>query len=150
MINAENIQYSIIEHLRTVPGITDVLWMMNGLALTNRVKPFFIVENMQETGARITAGRETFEEVYRFQVGVFAESQIELSRKGHEAKDRMRKAIQLYDTSQQPPSAAGFFYAEPGEIVPIRTEDSTDETNKHRSYIDLAVTIFVQGGTFEQ
>lgn len=149
-MNLSDIQYSIIEHLRLIPGIQDVLWKYNGLTLSNQAQPFFVVENISEGGTAAAAGRDTFEEVYHFQIGVYAGSQIEVNRKAQEAKDHLRKQIQLFDTSQQPPPTVGFFYADPGQIVPMTTEDPTDETNKHRSYIDVDVTIFIQGGTFEQ
>lgn len=146
-----DIQYSIIQHLRAIPGIVDVLWFYNGLTLTDRVKPFFVVENMQESGEKLAAGRDAYQETFRFQVGIYADSQNEINRKAQEAKQILRKQITLLDTSQQQPSAAGFFYADPGDIVPVKLDDPTDVTSIHRSYIDVTVEIIIQDdGTIRQ
>ncbi len=147
-----HIQYSIIEHLReSVPELADVVWMYDGLEISKIPKPFAIVEALQEGGENLASGRSVYRDEFLFQIGIFADSQFNVNQYASMVKNHLRKAIVFYDTNQQPPSSGGFFHADVGNIVPMRQEDATTDTLKHRSYIDVSVKLLINSdGTFTQ
>ena len=136
--------YSIIKHLDTqVTELTEVVWMYDGVSLTGRVKPFSTVEQMPEASDDIAAGRTDFEEVYRFQIGLHANSVSERSKISEKVKSALRQTnITFYDTTGPTPVSAGFFVCDVNAVTPIPVEDSADNTNKHRVYFDVGVTIY--------
>jgi hypothetical protein len=144
------ITYSIIAHLKAqVMELNDVVWMYDGVSLTGRAKPFASVEQMPSNTNVIAKERSYYETTYRFQIGLYAESVSQRSR----LEDSIRRAllqpnITLLNTSQFPPTEAGFFYCDVMASTPMPVESATDETNKHRLYFDVGVyTEFKNGGT---
>jgi hypothetical protein len=144
------ITYSIIAHLKAqISELNDAVWMYDGVSLTGRAKPFASVEQMPSSTNVIAKEREYYETTYRFQIGLYATS-VSQRTKLEEAlrKTLLQPNIKLLDTSQFPPSEAGFFYCDVLAATPIPAESTADETNKHRLYFDVEVYAeFRNGGT---
>jgi hypothetical protein len=139
-----NLTYSLIAHLKAqVSGLTDVVWIYDGIALTSKVKPFSTVEQMQANTSVIAKERSYYETIYRFQVGLHANTISERSKLQERVKlALLQPNITYFDTSGSTPSASGFFYCDVLSEVPVPVESVTDLTNKHRVYFD--VEIYVQ------
>lgn len=142
------ITFSIIKHLDTqVTELTEVVWMYDGISLTGKVKPFSTVEQMAEESELLAAGRTDFDETYRFQIGLHANSVSQRSTLSEKVKTALRQPnITFYDTSGPAPVSAGFFVCDVNAVTPIPVEDSADNTNKHRVYFDVEVTIYRSNG----
>jgi hypothetical protein len=136
--------FSIIEHLRNqIPESTAVVWMYDGVTLTDKVKPFLTVEQMTSDNDLIVAGRMDYEEIYRYQVGLRAKSASERSRLSETVRNVLRQTnIPFYDTRGASPVLAGFFVCDVGNAVPIPVDSTEDETNKHRVYFDVEVSVY--------
>lgn len=137
------ITYSIVAHLKAeLPVLKDVVWVYDGISLTGRAKPFATVEQMQSGHEVLASGRLDYDDTYRFQIGLMATSISERSRLSDAMLKVLRKPhITLYSTSQLPPSVAGFFDCDVLVVTPMPVETVTDETNKHRVYLDVEVSV---------
>jgi hypothetical protein len=146
MIN--NLTYSIITHLKTqVTELTDVVWIYDGISLTSKVKPFSTVEQMQANTSVIAKERSYYETIYRFQVGLHANTITERSKIQEKVKTALLQPnITYLDTSGPSPSTTGFFYCDVLSEVPVPVESVTDQTNKHRVYFDVEVFIQRKNG----
>jgi hypothetical protein len=138
------ITYSIVKHIdNQMPEANDVLWIYDGVTLTNRVKPFVTVEQMPTSTQVIAAERRDFVETYRFQVGLFTRSGSERSKLSEVLKSILRQSnIPFYDTRGTSPIEAGFFVCDVLAVTPIPVESASDETNKHRVYLDVEVEVY--------
>lgn len=138
--------YSIITHLKSqVPELRDVVWLYDGISLTGRAKPFAVVEQMQSNHELLAAGRSTYDDTYRFQVGLMATSVSERSKLTDKMTNALRQPnLTLYQTSQFPPTEAGFFNCDVLAVTPMPVETVTDDTNKHRVYLDVEVSVLTQ------
>lgn len=146
--------YSIIAHLKAnVPALKDVVWMYDGISLTGRSKPYVTVEQMQENMDVLAKERAYYEVIYRFQVGLRANSISERSRLTEAVRQALMKPnIQLLNTNGPAPVSAGFFYCDVTAVVPMPVEDMANETDKHRVYFDVEVPAIYRNGSdkFEQ
>ena len=144
MIHA--LTYSLIQYLKTkAPELTEVVWMYDNITLTGKTKPFATVEQLDEDSETLAAGREDFEEIYRFQIGLHTRSVGERSKMSDKAKVALRQSdIPFLDTTGPAPVSAGFFVCDVTGVTPIPIKDVEDETNTHRVYLDVAVTVYRQ------
>lgn len=144
MTMIHSLTYSIITHLKSqITELTDVVWIYDGISLSQKAKPFGSVEQMQANTNVITKEREYYETTYRFQVGLYAKSISERSKLQEKVKATLLQPdITYFDTSGPSPSANGFFYCDVTSEVPVPVESATDKTNQHRTYFD--VEIYVQ------
>lgn len=135
--------YSVISHLRAkVRDLNDVVWLYDGVSLTGRPKPFATVEQMQTNAELLAAGRLDYDDTFRFQIGLRARSVSERSRLTDEIKNALRQPhITLLDTSAATAKEAGFFDVEVTAITPMPIESASDETNKHRVYFDVEISV---------
>ena len=102
---------------------------------------------MPEDSASLAAGRTDFEETYRFQVGLFTRSVGERSLFSERVKSALRQSIiTFYDTSGTAPVSAGFFICDVDAVTPIPVENTADNTNMHRVYLDVSVMIYRANG----
>lgn len=145
------ITFSILEHLRNqVPEASEVLWVYDGISLSNRAKPFLTVEQMQTDNELLAAGREDFEETYRFQIGLRARNISERSRLSDLVTAVLRqKNIPLLDTRQLPSPVIGVFVCDVLAVTPMQSEDLANDTDKHRVYFDVAVEVQRRNGEFK-
>ncbi|MGM0836043.1 MAG: hypothetical protein ACQEV7_07790 [Bacillota bacterium] len=144
------ITYSIIEHLRNqVPEASEVIWVYDGVSLSNRVKPFLTVEQMQTDNELLAAGRTDYGETYRFQIGLRARNISERSRLSDVMLHVLRQPnIPLLDTRVSPSPVIGVFVCDVPAVTPMQSEDLSNETDKHRVYFDVEVEIQRVNGEF--
>jgi hypothetical protein len=134
-----NIQHSLRTHLASKTGINTV-WVFDGVKLPT-TKPFITVEQMQNNTTVISKQREAVRTIYRFQIGLFASSAVERSRKQDEIKRVLLfDKIELIDATT-PGQSLGFFNADITAEVPMSAEDVSDETKKHRVYFDVEIDV---------
>lgn len=141
-----SLTYSLIRCLKDVAMLTDVVWIYDGIELTGRTKPFSTVEQMQDDFIPIAAGRDDFQDIYRFQVGLYANSISERSKLTEAIKSQLRKSkIPFYNTSNPTPALSGFFVCDVTAVTPMSQDDVSNQTNKHRVYFDVEVTVYRSG-----
>jgi hypothetical protein len=136
--------YSLISHLNTqVPELTEVVWIYDGVSLTNRTKPFGTIESLTDTSEVIAAGRTAYTETYAWTVGVRARNITERERLVATVITALRQRnIEFIDTRTYPPTASTqTFVADVIRSVPMPLEDISNETDKFRAYIDVEVEI---------
>jgi hypothetical protein len=141
-----NIQYSIIEHLRQSLGVP-VEWERDGLDITNYPKPFITVFGIFEESELLAAGREDFEEIFRYQITLRANSTDELEIMRTQFKEAMREKVALYDLSVQPFAVTRFFVVDIDEFNLLLAEDEAREVDHHRLHADVSVQTFFDTGT---
>lgn len=134
------IQYSIIEHLRAKINVP-VVWMYDGVTLpTEDKKPYITVEQMSNTNSILSKQRESIATTMRFQIGLFAKTSTDRSRKQDAIKQTlMFDEIDLYDTTVSPPILAGSFYTKVTGETPIPADDIANKSQYHRVYFDVEV-----------
>ena len=135
------IQHSLITHLRSKFAGVTVVWVYDGVTLP-AVKPFITVEQMQNNNAILSKGRESIRTVLRFQVGLYAKSSTDKARLQSDIVSAINfEKITLYRTSQSPAIAVGFFDAFVTNVVPIPAEATESETQKHKVFFDVEVSL---------
>jgi hypothetical protein len=133
-----NIQHSLRTHIAYKTGINTV-WVYDGVKLPT-TKPFITIEQMQNNLTVNSKLRESIEEIYRFQIGLFAESASDRALKQEELKRILLfDEIELLDTMSG--ATLGFFRCDLTAVVPMPADDISDETNKHRVYFDVEVRV---------
>lgn len=148
-----DLQYSIIKHLEAnVPEVTEVVWYYDGVNLSDKLKPFILVEDIQTDVNRLEASRTDYREDYHLQVGIFGNSEFERNQILEKAMQALQAdKIPLYDTRQTTPAVYGAFFMEIDRVTPMNQDDVTEDTMKHRVYIDVTVAIFrARNGAFTQ
>lgn len=147
------IQYSLITYLENeIESLTEVKWMFDGVSLSKSVKPFATVEQMPDN-TEVLSKERFYETIYRFQVGLFANSVSERSALQEKIRSSLLKPnIPLFKTEGPTPESAGFFYCDVIAATPMPVEELADETNKHRVYFDVEVPVTFRNGNaqFEQ
>lgn len=109
-------------------------------------KPFMTIQYYDQTPEEVAAGRESYRDLYYFQVGVFARDISEL----HRLETKVRKVIRekyghplyLFDDE------TGQFY-DSGELIPfeddgftpMENDDTSAITYDHHGYFDVSVEI---------
>jgi hypothetical protein len=143
-----SLTYSIIDHIQnTVPDVGDVVWLYDGVSLTDRAKPFVTVEQLTEESTAIATGRLDYGETYHFQIGLRATSVSERSRLSESLKQTLRQPdIPFLDTTGPTPVSAGFFVAEIDAVTPMPSDDLTNETDKHLVYFDVSIEVYRVNG----
>lgn len=132
-----------------MPEAKEVVLMRDGVVLSGRAKPFLSVQNLGDINESIAAGRRSYEETYRFQVGVHANNIGELLRLKDKTKTLLRRpdGIELYDDKAV---ATGLrFNVDVEGFTPIYSDDTANETENHRGYFDISVTVYLNTGDTE-
>jgi len=148
-----NIQYSIIKHLEAaVPEAQDVVWHYDGVNLSNKPKPFILVEDVQTDIFSMEASRNDYREEYHLQIGIFGNSEFERNQITESVKQALQADdIPLYDTRQTTPVVIGAFFMQIDRVTPMNQLNVEDDTLKHRAYLDVTVVIYrARNGAFTQ
>jgi hypothetical protein len=143
-----SLTYSLLAYVEAqAPELTEVVWIYDGVSLSDRVKPFGSIEQMPEENEVIAAGRFDYNEVYHFQVGLFARNATERARLSEKVKQVLRQPdIPFLDTTGPTPTSAGFFVANVDAVTPVPSGDLADETHTHHLYFDVSVSIYRENG----
>lgn len=139
--------FSLISHLRTqVPEVSNrVMWIYDGVTLSDTEKPFLSMESITSPqNAVIAAGRTDYSERYTWQVGVRARSMAERERLIETVISALRQRnIEFIDTRTNPPTASTqVFVVDVIRAVPMPSDDASNDTDKHRAYIDVECEIY--------
>lgn len=135
-----NLQHSLRLHLASVTGLT-VVWMMDGVKLpADGSKPFMTIEQMQNNNRKLSKGREAFETIYRFQIGLRADTATNRSR----LQDVIKRSLHFdnvpyIDLAQSPATVSGFFNTNLTGEVPISADSVADKSSYHRVYFDVEI-----------
>lgn len=144
------ITLSIRQFLATyMPEASEVVLIRDGIVLSGKAKPFLTVEYLGDENAVMSAGHRSYEEVYHFQVGVFANNIGELLRLQSKVKTVLRRpdGIVLYDDSGV--ATQERFAVDVTGFTPITSDDTSNESENHRGYFDVSVTIYRDTGEQE-
>lgn len=137
--------YSLVDYLRKqIPEVSGrVTWIYDGVSLTGTERPFLTIESIAENDVLLAAGRRDFAETYTWQIGVRARSMAERERLTETVKTVLRQRnIPLIDTrGPAPVETDQTFVADVIRTVPMPSDDLANETDRHRSYIDVEVSL---------
>lgn len=137
-----NIQHSLRTDLAAFMGV-QVVWIYDGVTLPDvATKPFMTIEQMQNNNTSLAKGRQAYETIHRFQIGLFASSASERSRLQSKVSRHLQfDAIDLIDLDSPGRPVVGRLEPRVTGEVPIGA-DSTDARNTyHRVYFDVELDV---------
>ena len=136
-MNSLGIAYSLrvfIEENTVLPSIIK----FDGIVLPKE-KPYSLIENIQSEYFSESKQRETIAVTYRMQMGVFAESSYKLSEYCNDLTELfLFRDITYYDESGTS-TGLTFKVEEDFKVVPIMSDNKSDDTSKHKAYFDIAI-----------
>lgn len=137
-------QYSIIEHLRGVPTLTDIVWHYGGMQL-NEALPFVSVEHLN-TGVATLDKRVTYQRLeHNFQVGVYARNASELAKLQDRLTKELAGDLPLYNTDGATPVlTANTVRCNVLNVVPMPVESVEGISGYHRCYLDVQAYVLNQ------
>jgi hypothetical protein len=136
--------YEIMASLRLhlsaeLPEVSKVQFMHDGVSLTSLTKPFVTIEHLASPSQLVSAGRNSFQEAYSFQIGVFAEDFSSWLKLQETVRNHLRKEVPYYDESLT--LTEDVFVCNVTDFTPIRNEDTANVTSDFRGYFDVSVGI---------
>ncbi|WP_181349390.1 hypothetical protein [Thalassobacillus sp. CUG 92003] len=149
-MSAFEIIYSIKTALETEIGeIATAQIIYDGVDLTKLDKPFATVEDLAINSELLSAGRTSYEDGYRFQVGVYANGYTERLKLQEKFATVLRAAdgIPYFDADLLP--TGKHLLCDVSEFTPISNDEIANETNNHHGYFDVAVFILRNNGESE-
>lgn len=136
--NQLNVMHSLRTYLATTIGIP-AIWVYDGVTLPT-AKPFITVEQMQNNATRRDKMREVVETIYRFQVGLRANTASERARQQERIENALDFAtIPLLDADGAN-ARVGVFDAVLTGVVPMGAEDNAAVSDYHRVYFDVEIS----------
>lgn len=140
--------FSIRKHLETEVGaLTKVRIIKPGTVLTGTEKPFATIQDVQMSQTREAAGRQSYSDIYRYQLGVYADELDDRLFLQRDVRKALEKPITFYDESLAPTGQS--FYCDIDGYTPMSNGDSENETDNHLSYFDISVSINREVGSQE-
>lgn len=102
-------------------------------------KPFALIERRQNNNQQLAKQRESIQTIFRLQLGIFAETEFQLSEYQESLRDLfLFSEIPLYGTDGILSDSVFLFEPDFNE-VPMPADDLSNQTNNHRMYFDLEV-----------
>lgn len=144
------ITLSIRQFLATyMPEVTQVVLMRDGVTLTGRTKPFITVKYLGTEDEPMSAGRQSYETIIRYQIGIHAEDVSQMLKLASKTKTLTRRSdgIVRYDDSAV--ATEDRFYVDVSGFTPIDNDSTSEDTDNHRGYFDASVTIYYDNGATE-
>lgn len=137
-------QFSIIERLRGVATLTDVVWHYGGMQL-NEALPYVSVEHLN-TGVATLDKRSTHQALeYNFQIGLYARNASELAKLEDILTSKLAGDIPLYDTNGATPVlTATTVRCMVLNVVPMPVESIEGISGYHRCYFDVQAYVIKQ------
>lgn len=137
-------QFSIIERLRSVAVLTDIVWHYGGMQL-NKTLPFASVEQLN-TGVTTLDKRATHQAYeYNFQVGLYARNASELAKLQDVISKKLVGDIPLYNTDGAlPVLTANTVRCNVLNVVPMPVESIEGIKGYHRCYFDVQAYVILQ------
>jgi len=132
-----------------IPEMSDVKLLYDGVSLTGVSKPFLSVEYLVSNDSLLSAGRISYEEIYRYQVGLFATDIAERFRLEEKVKTVLRRPDGISIYSESGIATDTRFLCDVSAFTPISNPAGESETNDHHGYFDVAVDILRNTGETE-
>lgn len=133
-----------------VAEANEVKVIRDGLSLQDTVKPFLTVQYLAENDELISAGRTSYEEIYRFQVGIYAATYSGRLHLEEPVKTLLREPIRVYSESGLATDTS--FTCDVSAFTPMVGAEPTSDTNSNFGFFDVAISIYRNNGesTFTQ
>lgn len=146
--------YSLRMYLdASFPEISDAIIIEDNVTLFDTPKPFVSLEYLGTTEEMLSAGRMSYEEIHRYQVGIYARSSYEIATLHSKLRELLRvpSGIPVYDIATGT-ATPGRFLVGIGEYTPMRSADPADETKSNYGYFTIEIDILRNAGedTFTQ
>lgn len=137
-------QFSIIEHLRTVAVLTDIVWHYGGMQLDEAL-PFASVEHLN-TGATTLDKRSTHQALeYNFQIGLYARNASELAKLQDVLTAKLAGEIPLYNTDGAlPVLTEDTVRTAVLNVVPMPVDTLEGISGYHRCYFDVQAYVILK------
>lgn len=132
-----------------MPEVTEVVLMRDGVTLSGRAKPFLSVSYLGSQDELLAAGRKSYEEIERFQIGVHAQDITQLLRLQSKVKTLLRRPDGIVRYTDDAVATDERFHVDVSAFTPITNEDSSNATANHRGYFDVSVKILLDTGDTE-
>lgn len=145
----EIFSYSIRKYLdEYFEEISRAVIMEDGISLSTLPKPFATIEYLGLTDELVSAGRRSFEEQHRYQLGAFARSAHERSK----LSERFRQllidpdGIPIYDLATGLQTERRFV-VDVSEFTTLSAEDNSNETFQNHGYFIVEIEILRDYGS---
>lgn len=129
-----------------MPEVTEVVLMRDGVTLSGKTKPFLTVQYLGNEDELLAAGRTSYEETSRFQIGVHATDIAQLLKLETKVKTLLRRPDGIVRYTDEAIATEERFHVDVGAFTPITNEDSSSTTANHRGYFDASVKILLDTG----
>lgn len=144
------ITLSIRQYLAvSMPEVSEVVLMRDGVTLTGRAKPFLSVRYLGTNDELLAAGRTSYEEIMRYQIGIHAEDITQLLRLESKVKTMLRRPDGIVRYTDDAIATEDRFNVDVGGFTPITNDDTSNTTADHRGYFDASVTAYLDTGDTE-
>lgn len=131
---------SVLAHLRKRFPNARVDLKFDGYKITE-TRPLILVEPMQNNFEGLSKQREGMSATYRYQVGLFDENSVELSKNQERLQNVfMFDKFNFYDTLISPQKLAGSFRCNLSAVTPLSADVITKESEYNRVYFDVEIT----------
>ena len=135
-----------------VPELTEAQMIYDGVKVSDIPKPFASIEGLATNSTVTAAGRESYEDVIRYQVGVFASDFAERLQLAEKVRTALRNSegLPFFGADLLPTGES--FLCDVSDFTPISNADAANTTYNHHGYFDVAVFILRKNGatTFTQ
>lgn len=139
MLHQHGLNRAILRHLREAMPDTRVDLLFDGYDMPAD-RPLIIVEPMQNTNSILTKRREAIQTIYRYQIGLFDENSVQLSKNQERLQQVLNfDEIAFYDTLQETMPLVGYFSCFLMDVVPMPNDDASRISDNHRVYFDVEI-----------
>lgn len=141
--------YSLRKYLDDdFPDISRAVIIEDNTSFAKIPKPFVSIEYLGSNDDIIAAGRQSYEEIHRYQIGIFATSGQMLGMLSDKLRKLLRKpdGVPIYDIATGRPTS-GRFLIDVEEYTPMRQDDVSEEIQNNRGYFIVAIEILRDAGT---
>jgi hypothetical protein len=145
--------YSLRKYLdEYLEGITRAVIIEDGVVLTDEIKPFVTIEYLGENSEIISTGRKSYEEIHRYSLGLFAESNHQRAVLREELRELLLDptGIPIYEIGVG--KTGERFLMDVSAFAAMSSQDEANETYQNHGYFTGAVEILRNVGesTFTQ
>lgn len=143
--------YSLRKYLDDdFPDISRAVIIEDNTSFAKIPKPFVSIEYLGSNDDIIAAGRRSYEEIHRYQIGIFATSGQTLGMLSSKLRELLRKpdGVPIYDIATGK-ATSGRFLIDVEEYTPMRQDDVSEEVQNNRGYFVVAIEILREAGAEE-
>ena len=139
LIHQHGLNRALIRHLRESMPEIKIDLKFDGYEMPTE-RPLIIIEPMQNNYEILAKQREAIETIYRYQIGLFDKTSVQLSINQERLQDVFNfDRFAFYDTLQSPAILTGYFLCELTSVVPMPNDDLSKKSDNHRVYFDIEI-----------